>query len=428
MAPGKSEEERFAAKALQELRREDVSPGTAARCCLSLLAVVKTKDWSRVKRASGEADSLAVADALQRASDAAGVPLDYESFAGLNPDNVRKLVSIFDRIAKWEMQLIQAIAEAFAIRAIEGYQTTGPVAELMAEIARPPAGATLFDPVAQGGLVLLRSALRAGEESVCVRGWSYYDDAAGPETWKVAALVLHASGVHDVRIDPAPPVDEYHTTPAPPADVVVSDLTEVPARDPRREWAPKVQGLLSNLAGSKTLVILVPNNHLAKAADLKKFLADSGALAAMIRLPASQFPRVLHDVDLLALRGDRASGLDREILFVDLAAYFAADRSRSLDAGVSREVGEIYEAFLSGSEDWKGESIARFARAIPLADIRRDDAAGPELEVAFYVPLVVEPIDLRTELERLRTVERERQAIEADLERRIEDVLDVIRT
>ncbi|MDN7023598.1 SAM-dependent DNA methyltransferase [Methanoculleus sp. FWC-SCC1] len=425
MVPGMSEESRFVTKVLHDLRRENFSGEAAARCCLSLLAVVKTKDWSRVKRASREGDAEQVADAVRQA---AGTAAEADVLAGLNPETLRKLVSVFDKIAKWEMQAIRTIAELFAGRAAEGYQTPAPVAGLIAEIARPAEGATLFDPAARTGLVLVRSALRAGEASVRVVGWSFPDGIADPEPWRVARLLLLVSGIRDAEVGPAPLLDEYHTAAAPPADVVVSDLIQVPARNLRTEWAPKVQGLLANLTWSRRLVVLVPSNSLAKAADLRESLVDSGALAAVIRLPSGQFPRLLHDVDLLALRKEGGRDADGAVLFVDMAAYLAADASRSLDSRISRMVGDIVEAFQSGSDAWKDEPVARFARAVPLSEIRERQrtGTGSELEVTLYVPPVVEPVDLQAELERLRAIGRERQMIEADLERRIEAVLSRI--
>jgi len=424
-----TEESKFATRVLRDLQKEGgFSPQAAARLGLTFLAIVKGDDWSKIQHAVEE-NPLQVADALNSVSYAAGLPFDLPmdpgTFSQLNPDVVRKVVSAFDKITPWQVESIQAVAEIFAMSAFKDPQTPPAVAGLVAEIACPPAGATLFDPAVQAGMILLRTALRAENQPASVYGWSSPDDSDDGDAWKVAWLVLRASGVEDVKICSAPPQDVNHRVPVPQADIVVTDLTRVSVSRVRDERGP-IPILQELLTQGSPLVLLVPSNLLAdsKIADLRKSLMHSN-LTAVIRLPVSLFPRVVHDVDLLVVRGGEEPCLEREIFFLDVAAYLAADTSRSLNAETSRMIGEMYRAFLEKKSRWAEGEIARFARAVNFWEVqeKQKKVPGSGLEVALYVPPVVEPIDLRTAFERLKKVKRERQEIEEELEERIDNVL-----
>lgn len=424
-----TEEDKFAKKILRDLERGgDLSPQAAARLGLTFLAVVKRDEWSRVRRAAEEG-TLQVADALKFASYAAGLPFDLPMDSGapgrLKPDALRKVVSAFDRITPWQAESIRAVAEIFAVSAFKDPQTPPAVAGLVAEIARSPAGATLFDPAVQAGMILLRTALRADNLPVTVYGWSYSDDG-DEDAWKVTWLILKASGIEDVKIDPAAPKYADRLMPAPSAGIVATDLTRVPVSRARNEPGPSVQAIFSHLEGGGPLVLLVPGNLLAdsKNAELRMFLMRSN-LTAVMRLPVSLFPRGLHDVDLLVVRGGREPCLEREILFLDVAAYLAADTSRSLNDETSQMIGKMYRAFLEKDPLWQMGAVARFGRAVRFQEVRekQETMPGSGLEVALYVPPVVEPVDLKEAFERLKNVRSERKEIEKELEQEIDELM-----
>lgn len=429
-----TEEGKFAKKVLRDLERGgDLSPQAAARLGLTFLAVVKRDEWSRVRRAAEKEDTLQVADALKLASDAAGLPFDLPLDSGapgrLKPDALRKVVSAFDRITPWQVESIRAVAEIFAVNAFEDPQTPPAVAGLVAEIARPPAGATLFDPAVQAGMILLRAALRADSLPVTVHGWSYSDDG-DDDAWKVTWLILKASGIENVKIDPAAPKYADYFMPAPWGEVMFADLTRVPVSRARNESGPVVQAILSHLEGGGPLVLLAPGNLLAdpKNAELCASLMRSNLMGVM-RLPVSLFPRGMHDVDLLVVRGGSEPCLEREILFLDVAAYLAADPSRSLNDETSRMIGETYRAFLEKDPLWQMGAVARFGRAVRFQEVREKQMTmpGSGLEVALYVPPVVEPVDLKEAFERLKNIRRERQKIAEDLEQKIDTLMRTIR-
>lgn len=424
-----TEEDKFATKVLRDLKVEgDLSPQAAARLGLTFLAVVKRDEWSRVRRAAEEG-ALQVADALKFASYAAGLPFDLPMDSGapdrLKPDALRKVVSAFDRITPWQAESIRAVAEIFAASAFKDPQTPPAVAGLVAEIARPSAGATLFDPAVQAGMTLLRAALGADNLPVTVHGWSYSDDG-DEDAWKVTWLILKASGIENVKIDPAAPKYADRLMPAPSAVIVITDLTRVPVSRARNESGPIVQAILAHLEEGDPLVLLAPGNLLAdsKNAELRMSLMRSN-LTAVMRLPVSLFPRGLHNVDLLIVRGDREPCLEREILFLDIAAYLAADPSRSLNDETSRMIGEMYRAFLEKDPLWQMGVVARFGRAVRFQEVRekQETMPGSGLEVALYVPPVVEPVDLKRAFERLKNVRSERKEIEKDLEQKIDGLM-----
>lgn len=424
-----TEESKFATRILRDLQKEGgLSSQAAARLGLTFLAVVKRNDWGRIRHAVEE-DPHKVAEVLGSALYAAGMPFDLpvdsDPLSRMKQDAVRKIVSAFDRITPWQTESIQAVAEILALSAFKNPQTPPAVAGLVAEIARPPTGATLFDPALQAGMIALRTALRAEERPAGVYGWSSPDNPGDKDAWKVTWLVLRASGIEDVKIYPGPPQDVSHLASSPSTDIVATDLTRVSVSRLRDEREPIVQALLARLDGGNPLMLLVPSGMLgdAKIAGLRKSLMDSN-LTAVIRLPVSLFPRALHDIDLIAVRGGRDPCPDREVLFVDVAAYLAAGAARSPNAETSRAIGEMYRAFPERS-NWTGSEIARFARAVPFREVRENHETGPGsgLEVALYVSPVIEPIDLRAAFERLKEVRKERQGIEEELEKRIDAVL-----
>ncbi len=296
------------------------------------------------------------------------------------------------------------------------FYTPRAVCQLLAELVRPHAGQSVYDPCAGSGGMLLQAARYVAQHDGGGAGLALYGQEKNHSAWSMGLLNLLLHNVTEVSVSSsdslAEPVlssegrisqfDRVLTAPPFSMNYIQGEI-----RHPERMkygWAPEsgkkadlmfVQHALAVLRPDGIGAVVTPHGVLFRGgaeAKIRRGFIEDGRLEAVIGIGPNVFYNTALPACILVLRG--AQGLPRErrgsVLFINAEHEVAAARAQNrLDP---QHVEKIAEAFL----DWK--DIPGFATVVPLDEIAAHDF---NLNIRRYLGagLPVEPLlDVRAVL------------------------------
>ncbi|GAA3666291.1 type I restriction-modification system subunit M [Microbacterium marinilacus] len=328
-----------------------------------------------------------------------------------------------DIIGEAYIYLISRFASDAGKKAGEFY-TPGSVSTLLAKLAAPRPGDTIFDPTCGSGSLLVQAAAEVGSNN-----YRLFGQEVNGATWALARMnmFMHAND--------AATIEWGNTLTAPTLlendrlrqyDVVVANPpfsldkwgAELAETDPfRRFWRgvpPKSKGdyafitHMVEVAKRETgrVAVIVPHGVLFRGGAegrIRKALIDENLLDAVVGLPANLFTTTGIPVVILVFDRSREEGganAERDdVLFIDASREFTPAKSQNLldDAHIAK----IVETYRERAE------VERYAhRATP------EEIAGNDYNL--NIPRYVDTFEPEPEVD-IAAVQREIDAVEAEL-------------
>lgn len=328
-----------------------------------------------------------------------------------------------DIIGEAYIYLISRFASDAGKKAGEFY-TPRSVSTLLARLAAPKAGDTIFDPACGSGSLLIEAAREVGSNN-----YALYGQEVNGATWALARMNMF------MHSDDAAHIEWGNTLTAPTLldedrlrqyDVVVAnppfsldkwgaDQAESDEHD--RFWRgipPRSKGdyafitHMIEVAKRQTgrVAVIVPHGVLFRGAAegrIRKALIDENLLDAVIGLPANLFTTTGIPVAILIFDRSREKGganADREdVLFIDASREFTAAKSQNrLDA---EHLDKIVSTYRERAE------IARYSHRALRSEIAEND-------YNLNIPRYVDTFEPEPEID-IAAVQREIEQVEAEL-------------
>jgi hypothetical protein len=347
---------------------------------------------------------------------------------------VCKLTALFDDISVNGDDIRMGVSDRLAEAAHRGYSTPLPVADLVVELASPSTRMAVYDPACCTGSMLVRCARHVARNDrwpdIRLYGTvrSEKDDCITRLNLKINGL--ESDGIAKILKPEGPgPVTAGRRW----ADIVLLDLVENPGETRFEGGGYPLDDPESFLAPGSLLALLMPGKVLAGEdhMNFRKWLVESDALEAIVRLPNGLFPKIRADIDLLLIRREKPAETKGHVLFADASAL-PMDRGRKALPGQQAEkVVDLYSAFHRwGAVAGSGGSGLHHL-IVPTLEIERVKSGsrrrGYDLDVSHYVVPEPEPVDLEEEVARLVGYERRREVLGREMEEQMGRVLERMR-
>ncbi|RAX50308.1 type I restriction-modification system subunit M [Arthrobacter sp. AQ5-05] len=259
-----------------------------------------------------------------------------------------------DIIGETYIYLISRFASDAGKKAGEFY-TPRSVSELLAKLAKPEPGDTIFDPACGSGSLLIQAAAEVGTNN-----YALYGQEVNGATWALARMNMFMHANDSARIEwgntlTAPTLLEndrlrqYDVVVAnPPFSLDKWGAEDAEADEHKRFWRgvpPKSKGDYAFITHmievakrqSGRVAVIVPHGVLFRGASegrIRKALIEENLLDAVIGLPANLFTTTSIPVAILIFdRSREAGGANSgrtDVLFLDASSEFTAVKSQNL--------------------------------------------------------------------------------------------------
>ena len=334
------------------------------------------------------------------------VDFNSEASLGKTKDRNRRLKMLLEDFAKTELDLrpsrvsediigecyiylISRFASDAGKKAGEFYTPT-PVSRLLAKLANPQPGNTIFDPACGSGSLLIRAAEEVGSDN-----FAMYGQEMNGATWALARMNMFLHAKDAARI-------EWCDTLNNPAliendalmkfDVVVANPPfsldkwgQENAQTDRfnRFWRgipPKTKGdfaFISHMIetakrGSGRVAVVVPHGVLFRGSSegqIRQKLIEENLLDAVIGLPANLFSSTAIPVAILVFDRSREIGGTnaerKDVLFIDASREFRAGKAQNFLE--DENIAKIVDTYRGRKE------IDKYSHLVTLDEIREND-------------------------------------------------------
>ncbi|MEU0341942.1 class I SAM-dependent DNA methyltransferase [Streptomyces bobili] len=291
------------------------------------------------------------------------------------------------------------------------YFTPGPVVRLMTELARPSAGAHVYDPCVGSGGMLIQAAQYVAEHTGDVGALMLAGQDANPRATAMAAMNLSLRGVRhfdlrtgDTLADPqhGSCFDLVLSNPPFSMDYSRETLADAAERMPygtapekgRADWMFVQHMLYAVRDRGGSVVTVLPHGPLFRdraEAEIRSALLDADAIEAVIGLPAGQFTATSVPACILVLRsaGAKRPELVGKVLIINADQEHRAERSRNVM--LPEHIAKVAAAFHAAVD------VPGFARVVDRRELADN---GDNLNIRRYVDNQPppEPQDVRAHL------------------------------
>lgn len=328
-----------------------------------------------------------------------------------------------DIIGETYIYLISRFASDAGKKAGEFY-TPRSVSTLLAKLAAPIAGNTIFDPACGSGSLLIQAAEEVGSNN-----YRLFGQEVNGATWALARMNMFMHAADDASIEwgntlTAPTLLEndrlrqYDVVVANPPFSLDKWGAEDAAADPHgRFWRgipPKSKGdyaFITHMVEvakpqSGRVAVIVPHGVLfrgAAEARIRTALINENLLDAVIGLPANLFTTTGIPVAILIFDRSREPGgphADRDdVLFIDASREYDPAKSQNLLS--NEHISKIVETYRKRAE------IDRYSHRATLAEIAAND-------YNLNIPRYVDTFEAEAEIDMV-AVQREIDQVEAEL-------------
>ena len=426
----------YTRKVLTTLKSYDIPETEAALYGLYFLSVQQSDQyrWMDLRRAEDARDPAVWK--LHEAIEGLALPGECVVQNELPDEAVWKLTALFDEISLKGDDILMGVSDRLAEAAHRGYSTPLSVADLIVELADPPAGTTVYDPACRTGSLLVRCARHVARNA---KGpdIGLYGAAPEGEEYCITRLNLKANNLENDGIskglEPVYPGRDLRVAGGRRPDLVLLDLVESPGNVRSGDRGFLRGELMEYLPPGGFLALLLPGKVLAgeRYMRFRERLVEQDALEAIVRLPNGLFPMVRVDVDLLLVRREKPAETKGRVLFADASALPVDRGRRALAGGLAGKIVGLYSAFRREGEVAGPDAPGLHHRIVLTPEIERVKAGsrdgGYDLDVSRYVVPEPEPVDLEAEFARLAEYERWREALEWAMEGQMRGVLERMR-
>lgn len=368
--------------------------------------------------------------------------IDFNSEANLGrpKDRNRRLKNLLEDFAKPELDLrpsrvsddiigetyiylISRFASDAGKKAGEFY-TPRSVSELLARLAAPQEGDSIYDPSSGSGSLLIQTAAQVGSNN-----YELFGQEVNGSTWALARMnmFMHANDsahiewgdtLNDPKLLDGDQLRQFDVVVAnPPFSLDKWGAEGADSDRWGRFWRgvpPKSKGdyaFISHMVESARrrsgrVAVIVPHGVLFRAASegrIRKSLIDENLLDAVIGLPANLFSTTGIPVAILIFDRSRERGGANEerddVLFIDASREFTTARTQNL-------LDEEHIDRIVGAHRSRTES-ERYSRRVPRDEIR-------ENEYNLNIPRYIDTFEAEAEID-VTAVQREIEKIEAEL-------------
>lgn len=342
-----------------------------------------------------------------------------------------------DIIGECYIYLISRFASDAGKKAGEFYTPT-PVSKLLAKLANPQSGNTIFDPACGSASLLIRAAEEVGSGN-----YALFGQEMNGATWALARMNMFLHAKDSARI-------EWCDTLNSPAliennklmkfDVVVANPPfsldkwghENAETDPfKRFWRgipPKTKGdyaFISHMietakAQTGRVAVIVPHGVLFRGAaegKIRQKLIDENLLDAVIGLPANLFTSTGIPVSILIFDRSREQGGKNEkrkdVVFIDASKEFRAGKAQNfLDEQHIEKIIEIYRT---------RKPIEKYSYVAKIDEIREN---GYNLNIPRYVDTFEEEeeIDVAALQKEIKQIESELATVRGKMDEYLKEL------
>lgn len=342
-----------------------------------------------------------------------------------------------DIIGECYIYLISRFASDAGKKAGEFYTPT-PVSKLLAKLANPQSGNTIFDPACGSASLLIRAAEEVGSGN-----YALFGQEMNGATWALARMNMFLHAKDSARI-------EWCDTLNSPAliennklmkfDVVVANPPfsldkwghENAETDPfKRFWRgipPKTKGdyaFISHMietakAQTGRVAVIVPHGVLFRGAaegKIRQKLIDENLLDAVIGLPANLFTSTGIPVSILVFDRSREQGGKNEkrkdVLFIDASKEFRAAKAQNfLDEQHIEKIVETYRT---------RKPIEKYSYIAKIDEIREN---GYNLNIPRYVDTFEEEeeIDVAALQKEIKQIESELATVRGKMDEYLKEL------
>jgi len=422
----------YTRKILTTLKSYDIPETEAALYGLYFLSVQQSDYYHWMKLRRGEdARTPDTAWILHEGIEGLALPAECVVRKELPNEAVWKLTVLFDEISRKADDIRMGVSDRLAEAAHKGYSTPLSVVDLVVELAAPSTGTTVYDPACRTGSLLVRCARHvarnATEPDIRLYGAALVGEDYCITRLNLKANSLESDGIRKIQ-EPVYLGQDLRVAGGGRPDLVLLDLVEGPGDARSRDGGYPLDDLRLFLTPGSLLALLMPGKVLAGESHMgfRKWLVESYALEAIIRLPSGLFPTIRVDVDLLLVRPGEPAEAKGRVLFVDASALPVDRVRKALAGGQAGKVVDLYSAFHRSGEV-AGPGAPGLHHRIVLAPEIEWVESGPDrdynLDVSRYVVPEPEPVDLGAEFERLVGYERRRTVLAREMEEQLERVL-----
>lgn len=312
--------------------------------------------------------------------------------------------------------------------------TVRNVAQLVAKLAEPKAGARICDPCCgSGGLLLL-----AGEEveKQGSKNYALYGQESTGSTYQLARMNMFLHGKDSARLEWGDTLNnpllvendhlmKFDTIVAnPPFSLKKWGAEHAEADKYKRFWRgvpPKDKGdfaFITHMVETLKpkigrMAVIVPHGVLFRGGaegKIREQLLKENLIDAVIGLPAGLFQTTGIPVAVLVIDRSREKGGENEnkkdVFFIEASKEFKANKAQSILTDENIE--KIYVTYK------KRKDVEKFARKVSLKEIEENDF---NLNITRYVDTFEEeaPVDIKANLKELEALEPELEKLEKQM-------------
>lgn len=335
-----------------------------------------------------------------------------------------------DMLGRAYEYLIEQFADDAGKKGGEFY-TPRMVVRLIVELLAPKEGMRICDPTAGSGGMLIECAHHLERESRNPRNLSLFGQEKNLGTWAICKMNMLLHGLPDARIEKgdtirAPKLREggelmlFDRVIANPPFSLDEWGREVAEHDPfgrfRFGVPPKTKGdlafvqhMISTTNAQGMVGVVMPHGVLFRGAaegEIRRGLLQEDLVEAVVGLPTNLFYGTGIPAAILVLNRAKKPERKRKVLFVEASRDFMQGTTQSyLGAEHVTKIVGAYKTFAD---------TEKYARVVPLVEIEKNDW---NLNISRYVETAdaAAQVDLRSALDKLRLLERQRSDAEAKL-------------
>ena len=333
--------------------------------------------------------------------------------------------------------LIEQFADDAGKKGGEFY-TPRMVVRLIVELLAPTEGMRICDPTVGSGGMLIECAHYIERSGGNQRNLTLHGQERNLSTWAICKMNMLLHGLPDARIEKGDTIrdpklvdegalllyDRVIANPPFSLDEWGREMAEHDGYGRFRFGVPPrtkgdlafVQHMVAVLNTSGRLGVVMPHGVLFRGSaegKIRRGMLQDDLFEAVIGLAPNLFYGTGIPASILVLNRNKPATRKNKVLFIDASGEFEEGSNQNHLRGQDIEhIAGTFHAFAK---------VDKYARVVQLAEIEQNDC---NLNISRYVDTVAEEerVDVRSAVRKLRQLERERETVEATMDRHLKEL------